>query len=77
MKNNFYKKYLKNMKNNPNFIENENVVYEKQTFLSKTLQYFSSFIYTLFRITIFVIILILLSVGATVIFNLISKSNLI
>lgn len=77
MKKNFYKEYEKNKMIAKNYTENNKIIIEKSSFFTKLLQYLISFITTIINLLLFLLILILLSVGATFIFNKLIQVNLI
>lgn len=77
MKKNFYKEYQKRQKLAQNYSENDKIVVENQSTLLKLLSYLIAFILGTFKILLFVGIIALLSIGATVIFNNLLQINLI
>lgn len=77
MKKNFYKEYEKNKMIAKDYTENKKIVIEKSSFFIKLLQYLIEFITAIVNLLLFLFILILLSVGATFIFNRIIQTNLI
>lgn len=77
MKKNFYKDYQKKQKLAQNYDETDKIVIENQSILLKLLSYVIAIICIIFKMLLFLIIIILLSVGATVIFNKLIPINLI
>ncbi len=77
MKKNFYKEYQKKQKLAQNYSENDKIIVENQSILLKLLSYLIAFILGTFKILLFIGIITLLSIGATVIFNNLMKTNLI
>lgn len=77
MKKNFYKDYQKKQKLSQNYDETDKIVIENQSILLKLLSYVIAIICITFKMLLFLIIIILLSVGATVIFNKLIPINLI
>ena len=77
MKKNFYKEYEKNKIIAKDYTENSKIIIEKSSFLTKLMQYIIAFITAIVRLLLFLFILILLSVGATFIFNKVIQINLI
>lgn len=69
MKRNFYKEYHKNQKMINKHYKNEKVVIEKQNILMKLILYIIAFFIFIFKLVIFIGIIALLSIGATVICN--------
>lgn len=77
MKKNFYKEYQKKQKLAQSYKENDKLVVENQSTLLKLLSYLIAFIIGCLKILLFICIIALLSIGATVIFNNLMKTNLI
>lgn len=77
MKKNFYKEYQKKQKLTQNYSENDKIIVENQSILLKLLSYLIAFILGTFKILLFIGVIALLSIGATVIFNNLMKTNLI
>lgn len=77
MKKNFYKEYEKNKIIAKDYTENSKIIIEKSSFLTKLMQYIIAFITAIVHLLLFLFILILLSVGATFIFNKVIQINLI
>ncbi len=77
MKKNFYKEYMKNREISKRYKENENIIVENLDLKIKVLHCLISFINRLMKILVFCLFLILLSTGATVIFNVIFHTDLI
>lgn len=77
MKKDFYKEYLKNKKIKEQYRDNKRIIIEKQSFSIKLLHYLSSIVYIITKTLIFLFLLVLLSVGATIIFNNIVQQNFI
>lgn len=77
MKKNFYKEYEKNKIITSKYKENQKIVIEKSNFLTKLFQHLIAFIKTIVNLLFFLLVLLLLSVGATFIFNIVIQSNLI
>lgn len=76
MKKNFYKYLKKKQKLVQNYKENEKVIIENQSTVLKLISYFISFIVSSLKILIFIGIIIVLSIGATVICNKILNIDL-
>lgn len=76
MKRNFYKEYRKKQKLAQNYSENDKIVIENQNTLLKLFSYLIAFIVNAFKILLFIGIIALLSIGATVICNNLLKINL-
>lgn len=77
MKKNFYKEFQKRQKIAQNYNVNDKIVVENQSTLLKLLSYLIAFILGTFKILLFIGIIALLSIGATVIFNNVLQINLI
>ena len=75
MKKNFYKEYQKRQKLAQNYNENDKVIVENQSTLLKLLSYLIAFIINSLKILLFIGIIVLLSIGATVIFNNLLQLN--
>ena len=75
MKKNFYKEYQKRQKLAQNYNENDKVIVENQSTLLKLLSYQIAFIINSLKILLFIGIIVLLSIGATVIFNNLLQLN--
>ena len=69
MKTNFYKEFQKKRKIAQNYKENDKIVVENKSILLKILSYLIAFIHSTFKLVLFLLVIILLSLGATVIFN--------
>ena len=76
MKKNFYKEYERNKIIARQYKENKKIIIEKANFFTKLLQYLVAFIKAIVSILLFFLVLTLLSVGATFIFNVIVQTNL-
>lgn len=77
MKKNFYKEYQKKQKLAQNYDETDKIVVENQSILLKLLSYFIAFIRSVFKLLLFLMMIILLSIGATVICNNLLQTNLL
>ena len=77
MKKNFYKEYQKRLKIAQNYSENDKIVVQNQSTLLKLLSYVIAFIVSSFKILLFIGIIALLSIGATVICNNLLHINLL
>ena len=77
MKKNFYKEYQKKQKLASNYEETDNIIVENQNTLLKILSYLIALIHSIFKLLLFLGIIILLSVGATVIYNKSLQINLL
>lgn len=75
MKKNFYKEFQKKKKLSQNYNENDKVIVQNQSTLLKLLSYLIAFFINIFKILIFIGIIALLSIGATVIFNNLLQLN--
>lgn len=75
MKKNFYKEFQKKQKLSQNYNENDKVIVQNQSTLLKLLSYLIAFFTNIFKILIFIGIIALLSIGATVIFNNLLQLN--
>lgn len=75
MKKNFYKEFQKKQKLSQNYNENDKVIVQNQSTLLKLLSYLIAFFINIFKILIFIGIIALLSIGATVIFNNLLQLN--
>lgn len=69
MKKNFYKEFQKKQRILQNYNENDKVIVQNQSTLLKLLSYLIAFFINIFKILIFIGIIALLSIGATVICN--------
>lgn len=76
MKKNFYKEYERNKMIAKEYKENNKIIIEKANFSTKLLNYLISFVKTIVNLLFFLLVLTLLSVGATFIFNFIIQTNL-
>lgn len=77
MKKNFYKEFQKRQKLAQNYGENDKIVVENQSILLKMLSYLMAFIHSIFKILLFLLVVVLLSLGATVICNNLLHINLL
>lgn len=77
MKKNFYKEYERNKIIASQYKENKKIIIEKANFFTKLLQHLVAFIKAIVSLLLFLLVLTLLSVGATFIFNVIVQTNLI
>ena len=77
MKKNFYKDYQKKQKLAHNFDETHKKIIENQSLLLKLFSYVVAIIHSILKILLFLLIIVLLSVDATVIFNKLIPINLI
>lgn len=77
MKKNFYKEFQKKQKLAQNYSENDKIVVENQSILLKMLSYLMAFIHSIFKILLFLLVIVLLSLGATVICNNLLHINLL
>ena len=75
MKKNFYKEFQKKQKLSQNYNENDKVIVQNQSTLLKLLSYLIAFFINIFKILIFIGIIALLSIGATVTFNNLLQLN--
>lgn len=75
MKKNFYKEFQKKQKLSQNYNENDKVIVQNQSTLLKLLSYLIAFFTNIFKILIFIGIIALLSICATVIFNNLLQLN--
>ena len=75
MKKNFYKEFQKKQKLSQIYNENDKVIVQIQSTLLKLLSYLIAFFINIFKILIFIGIIALLSIGATVIFNNLLQLN--
>lgn len=69
MKKNFYKEFQKKQKLAQNYSEDDKIVVENQSILLKMLSYLIAFIHSIFKILLFLLVIVLLSLGATVMCN--------
>ncbi len=76
MKKNFYKEYERNKMIAKEYKENNKIIIEKANFSTKLLNYLIAFVKTIVNLLFFLLVLTLLSVGATFIFNFIIQTNL-
>ncbi len=77
MKKNFYKEYERNNIIAKEYKEKQQIIVEKANFFTKLLQYLMAFVKAIVNLLFFLLVLALLSVGATFIFNIIIQTNLI
>ena len=77
MKKNFYKEYQKKQKLASNYEETDKIIVENQNTLLKILSYLIALIHSIFKLLLFLGIIILLSVGATIICNKSLQINLL
>ena len=75
MKKNFYKEFQKKQKLSQNYNENDKVIVQNQSTLLKLVSYLIAFFINIFKTLIFIGIIALLSIGATVIFNNLLQLN--
>lgn len=77
MKKDFYKEYLKTKKIEEQYKNNKYIIIENQKFSIKLLHYVCSIVYAILKTFIYLFFIVLLSVGATIIFNSIVQQNFI
>lgn len=77
MKKNFYKEFQKKQKIIQNYNENDKIIVEEHSVLLKMITYLITFIHSTFKVILFLLFILLLSVGATVICNNLLHINLL
>ena len=77
MKKNFYKEFQKKQKLIQNYSEDDKIVVENQNILLKMLSYLIAFIHNIFKLLLFLLVIVLLSLGATVMCNNLLHINLL
>lgn len=77
MKKNFYKEFHKKQKVAQTYNETDKVIVERPNILLKILSYSIYIISNIFRLILFIAFIILISIGATFIFNNVLHINLV